>query len=159
MALLFLLPSDIFILVKMGNSTLGQNDSGNIKCVQSLNLSFIVFSQISFFCGMDPECNIFGSKEGLELAKSNVEKYYAVVGVLEKWQETLQVLEEYVPMFFRNVRKVHKDNLREMVKNANTIKPKIPQAIKDKVAKNFTAEIDFYEFCKQRLYKQYLAIK
>ena len=51
---------------------------------------------------MEPECEIFGSRQALEIAKRNVEKYYAVVGVLEKMQESLEVLENYVPAFFKN---------------------------------------------------------
>ncbi len=34
-------------------------------------------------------------------AKENVEKHYAVVGVLEELNKTLTVLEHYVPRFFK----------------------------------------------------------
>ena len=52
---------------------------------------------------MEPECDEFGSREGLNIAKANVEKYFAVVGVLEEWQKSLIVMENYVPYFFTNV--------------------------------------------------------
>ena len=32
------------------------------------------------------------------------------------------------------------------------------QATKDIVRKNFTRELEFFDFCKQRLHKQYLAL-
>ncbi len=37
-------------------------------------------------------------------------------------------------------------------------KPKVPEETKDIVRKNFTREMEFYDFCKQRLHKQYLAL-
>ena len=36
----------------------------------------------------------------MQKAKRNVEKYYAVVGVLEEMNKTLTVLEHYIPRFF-----------------------------------------------------------
>merc|ERR1712008_62529 len=116
------------------------------------------FSQISFFCGMKPECDIFGSEDGLKLAKSNVEKYYSVVGILEKWNESLQVMEHYIPRFFKNAGKTYKDYMKDKPRNKNNIKQKVSKEIKNQIGVNFTVEIEFYEFCKQRFYKQYLAI-
>ena len=107
---------------------------------------------------MDPECDIFGSPKALEITKSNVERYYAVVGVLEKWQDTLKVLEHYVPLFFKDVRKVYKTMLKEQPVNQNTHKPKTPLAIKERIKVNFTTEIEFFNFCKQRLQRQLLTI-
>ncbi|XP_034658973.1 heparan sulfate 2-O-sulfotransferase pipe-like [Drosophila subobscura] len=39
------------------------------------------------------------------------------------------------------------------------MKPHISQDIIDMVRRNFTREIEFYQFCRQRLHKQYLALK
>ena len=36
----------------------------------------------------------------LETAKANVVQHYAVVGVLEMWDETLEVMENTLPFFF-----------------------------------------------------------
>ena len=41
--------------------------------------------------------------------------------------------------------------------NRNIYKPPVSQHVKNILRKNFTNEIDFYEFCKQRLHKQYVA--
>ena len=57
--------------------------------------------QISFYCGHEPECDEFGSEAALSIAKRNVEKYFAVVGVLELLDLSLEVLENYVPRFFQ----------------------------------------------------------
>lgn len=40
-------------------------------------------------------------------AKSNVERYYPVVGVLEELHKTLEVLEKKIPYFFKGVRKIY----------------------------------------------------
>ena len=40
-------------------------------------------------------------------AKENVEKHYAVVGVLEEFNKTLTVLEHYVPRFFKGAKDVY----------------------------------------------------
>ena len=74
-------------------------------------------------------------------------------------QESLEVLENYVPAFFKNARVVYKKMLKELHINQNKIKPNIPKYIKNQIRSNFTMEMEFYEFCKQRLYKQYLSIK
>lgn len=116
-------------------------------------------SQIAFFCGSELICDVFGSREALELAKSNVEKYYSVVGVLELWNETLETLEHYIPFFFKDAAKAYREIIGNKIVNKNETKPKVPKFIKDAIAKNFTVEMEFFEFCKQRLYKQYLAIK
>ena len=41
------------------------------------------------------------------MAKENVEKHYAVVGVLEELNKTLTVLEHYVPRFFKGAKDVY----------------------------------------------------
>ena len=117
------------------------------------------YSQIAFFCGNDMLCDKFESQEALTMAKENVEKYYAVVGVLEQLDKSLEVLENYVPRYFANARKTHNSMyIQWRHRNKNIYKPKTPKYIKEALKANFTAEYEFYEFCKQRLEKQYLAI-
>lgn len=43
--------------------------------------------------------------------------------------------------------------------NKNAFKPPVSEEVKDIVRRNFTKEIDFYQFCKQRLYNQYHALR
>ena len=49
-------------------------------------------------------------------AKENVEKHYAVVGVLEELNKTLTVLEHYVPRFFKGAKDVYwsKNNILKL---------------------------------------------
>lgn len=50
---------------------------------------------------------------------------------------------------------VHNDKITN--RNKNKRKPKVDPDVKEMIRKNFTHEYEFYYFCKQRLYKQYLA--
>ena len=117
-------------------------------------------SQIAFFCGMKPECRIFGSMDALQLAKKNVEMYYAVVGVLEEMKKSLVVFEKFIPKFLSKSSTVYKammDADGEKV-NVNIFKPShLPELLSNRLMRNFTLEMDFYRFCKARLHKQYIS--
>ena len=111
-------------------------------------------------------------------AMENVEKHYAVVGVLEDLNKTLTVLEHYIPRFFKGAKDVYyskcvnlaenicntfsvfsSDQIQKFSKiNRNIYKPPVSEEVKMTVRQNFTREIEFFEFCKQRLHKQYLAL-
>lgn len=55
---------------------------------------------------------------------------------------------------------IHSDEDNNFNKiNKNSFKPPVSEEIKEIVRRNFTREIEFYQFCKQRLHKQYLALK
>ncbi|XP_017137592.1 heparan sulfate 2-O-sulfotransferase pipe-like isoform X2 [Drosophila miranda] len=116
--------------------------------------------QTLFFCGHDEfKCTPFNSRLALQIAKLNVEREYAVVGTWEHTNETLAVLEAYVPRYFADASKMYYSGLHEEKQNDNPMKPHISQEILDMVRRNFTREIEFYQFCRQRLHKQYLALK
>ncbi|XP_037075920.1 heparan sulfate 2-O-sulfotransferase pipe-like [Pollicipes pollicipes] len=111
-----------------------------------------------FFCGMDEDCSAFNSEVAMQKAKRNVEKYYAVVGVLEEMNKTLAVLEHYIPRFFAGAAEIYHEEKKLSKVNKNGYKPPVSEYVKDIVRKNFTHEIEFYEFCRQRLHQQYLAL-
>lgn len=52
-------------------------------------------------------CRGFNTQYALQKAKENVERNYAVVGVLEDINTTLTVLEHYVPKFFKGAKEVY----------------------------------------------------
>ena len=56
---------------------------------------------------MKDECEEFESKSALKIAKNNVEKYFAVVGILEKWQESLKLFEHFVPAYFKSAKQIY----------------------------------------------------
>jgi len=88
-----------------------------------------------------------------------VEKHYAVVGVLEELNKTLTVLEHYVPRYFKGAFDVYWNEVSIFSKiNRNIYKPPVAEETKIIVRKNFTRELEFFDFCKQRLHKQYMAL-
>ncbi|KAF2901601.1 hypothetical protein ILUMI_04588 [Ignelater luminosus] len=116
--------------------------------------------QSMFFCGHDEACTPFNTQGALQKAKMAVEQHYAVVGVLEDLNSTLTVLEHYVPRFFKGAFEVYWDEIsRYNTINRNTFKPPVSEEVKEIVRRNFTKEIEFYQFCKQRLHKQLFALR
>lgn len=43
--------------------------------------------------------------------------------------------------------------------NRNSFKPQVSDEVKKMLRQNFSREIEFYEFCKDRLNKQYRALR
>merc|ERR1719320_1981057 len=85
--------------------------------------------------------------------------YNELQGVLEELNKTLTVLEHYVPRFFKGAKDVYWNEVQIFSKiNRNIYKPPVAEATKEIVRKNFTRELEFFDFCKQRLHKQYLAL-
>ena len=119
-------------------------------------------SQIAVFCGSKQNCSQFGSKEALNEAKRNVEKYYAVVGITEEMEKTMVVFEKFIPKYFKNALPFYHDLMRatnNQGRNRNIFRPaRIPQYIINQLMTNFSLEIDFYTFCKARLNKQYMSL-
>lgn len=132
-----------------------------------------------FFCGHHEDCTPFNTEGALERAKRAVEEQYAVVGVLEDLNTTLTVFEHYIPRFFQGSSEVYWGNYKNSQQkpsilkflifideirkyntiNRNLFKPPVSEDVKNVVRQNFTKEIEFYQFCKQRLHKQYIALK
>lgn len=116
--------------------------------------------QSMFFCGHDYACTPFNTEGALQKAKRAVEQHYAVVGVLEDLNSTLTVLEHYIPRFFTSASDIYWNEITKFNKiNRNAFKPPVSEEVKDIVRANFTKEIEFYQFCRQRLHQQLLALK
>ena len=98
----------------------------------------------------------------LNKAKTIVEEKYSVIGILEDLESTFSVLQAYVPKFFRNAKEIFKDNESNLTlthTNKNPIKKPINNQTRTFLEKKFSVEIEFYEFCKQRLYNQLKTVK
>ena len=97
------------------------------------------------------------SRQVLDKAKEIVEKTYSVVGVLEDLDSTFKALEAFVPKFFRNARELFNENIHNLTlthANQNPFKKPMKNETRDFLQSKFSVEIEFYEFCKQRLYNQ-----
>ncbi|XP_075160222.1 uronyl 2-sulfotransferase homolog pip-like [Haematobia irritans] len=102
----------------------------------------------------------FNSPIATQIAKQNIEREYAVVGSWEDTNITLTVLEHYIPRFFRGATQLYySDKSGKFKKNATPHNTNLEPEVEAKLKMQFSHEIELYNFCKQRLYKQYIAIK
>ena len=60
-------------------------------------------SQISYFCGHHPDCDVYESDALFQRALTNFEKRFVVAGVLENFNQSIQVLEHYLPRYFKGL--------------------------------------------------------
>ena len=114
-------------------------------------------SQIVYFCGHLPVCKKFNNKQAFIIAKNNVEKYYSVIGITEEMNKTLKVMENLLPQFFGGILQMYQNDKSRVLENH--LKPAISEEIKLLLKSNFTFEIQFYEFCKERLERQLTSLK
>ena len=121
------------------------------------NFKFDARSQMMFFCGNTPQCALFNSKKVLNRAKETVETAYSVVGILEELDSTFLALQKYLPKFFRNAKELYDENLHNLTlthTNKNPYKKALKAETRALLEARFQVEIEFYEFCRQRLHKQ-----
>ncbi len=113
-------------------------------------------TQYNLFCGHDEWCLDKNNVDALAEAKSNVERFYSVVGLTEDFEKTFLVLEQYLPRFFKGSTRLYRKEYANLKVNVNQYDP-ILQATKSKFSKlpQIIREIDFYDFVSQRLEQQY----
>lgn len=122
----------------------------------SNQLNLITNNDYFFLCATF--CRPFNTQRALEKSKRVVENDYAVVGILEDLNTTLTVFEKYIPRFFAGAREIYFNEIKHFNKiNKNNFKPPVTEDVKNIVRRNFTREIEFFKFCKQRLHRQFLA--
>nr|CAH7715120.1 unnamed protein product [Callosobruchus chinensis] len=88
----------------------------------------------------------------LQTAKSNVEKYYTVVGVLEKLNDTMDVMERKIPYFFKGAKKLYDQELLGISRNKYV--PKVSDVIRKRLSESLAKELEFYDWIKARLHLQ-----
>ena len=100
---------------------------------------------ISYFCGYDQGC------DALQRAKLAVETRYSVV---EKREESLEVMEAYLPLWFRNAR--YQDSILKLGKlgTLSNPHPKPSPLVVAELKVRLKLDFEFYEFVKQRLERQ-----
>jgi len=102
--------------------------------------------QMRYFCDA---CDGLSDKEMMLAAMVTVEKEYAVVGVLEMFQASLTVFQNYLPEWFNGAEASFASVTRNFY-NHNphaTVSNKTRQILREKL--NF--DLEFYNFVKQRL--------
>ena len=72
--------------------------------------------------------------------------------------DTLKVLDSFVPAYFNGALQTYNEKMGNKI-NQNIHKPKVSNEIKKLVKANMTLEFEFYNFCRQRLFRQSIAIR
>ena len=102
------------------------------------------------------KCFQFNNIEALEEAKKNVEMFYPVVGITEDMTKTLKVLEAKMPEMFAGASAEYFNNTNiKAFRHNNPFKLPVSKEVRDILVEKFKHEIEFYQFCKQRLEIQY----
>ncbi|CAF0763172.1 unnamed protein product [Didymodactylos carnosus] len=131
-----------------------ETENEPFKCI---TLEYGVTSAIPFFCGQNHLCS---SNENLswavEKAKSNIDKYYTVVGLTENIEQLLFILEKLLPNYFRNISLVYIKKRRPHInfsprKWRKELKPNTHLILKDLLK----FEYDLYNYIKKRFHEQY----
>ena len=127
-----------------------------------------------YFCGHNRFCNKYGSQKALQQAKSHIEQWYPVVGILEMHKETYEVMENEMPHFFKGLSKLGRwelivdfisKNAKIIISASGTVKNK--GILRQEISKEATIvlkgrlveEYELYNFAQQRLQKQYKKIQ
>lgn len=106
---------------------------------------------IPYFCGHDPRCQMIDHKWALSQAKRNIEKYYAVVGILEDLKSSISAFEHVIPHFFKGMFKEYEESEKK-VRNRNPKRKPVSPAVREMIKRNISTEFELYEFVKKRLY-------
>ena len=114
-------------------------------------------SQLAFFCGHESFCDIFESDALFSQAVRNFHRHFPVVGVTEYYNQSVQVLEAYLPRYFQGAFGVVQKTA--ISTNQNTFKPPVSAKIRSILARNMSKEIEFFHLAKQRLIKQYKSLQ
>ncbi|KAK8378929.1 hypothetical protein O3P69_009572 [Scylla paramamosain] len=110
---------------------------------------------IPYFCGHEDFCRELNNEAALSLAKRRVEAWYPVVGVLEKVNATLAVLQHHLPHYFAGVLDLYHNDLLAPHYNRNQQRPPTSPEVEAALKTNLSLEYDFYNYLKQRLGKQF----
>ena len=120
-----------------------------------------VRSFLSFFCGHEPMCNDAGrppsSDAAIALAKSNVERHYLILGLLEYFHSSLELFEYIAPdvfgglshqyMKFGSKIRAHRTSRKFRHTPNETTYATLRQLLRP--------EYELYEFIRQRFINQY----
>nr|XP_031832382.1 uronyl 2-sulfotransferase-like isoform X1 [Nomia melanderi] len=110
---------------------------------------------IPSFCGQDPRCAEINNKWALRRAKANIIEWYPVVGILDCMEQSISVLEQKFPYFFRGVRQIYK-KIRSKKKHISDMSLSLVPRERDNFLKHFGDEIELYRWLKFRLFNETL---
>ena len=124
------------------------------ECVSGSN------SYLNWLCGDQKACGKI-SVSKMSKAKWNVEHNYQVVGLLERIEDTLKLLEVQMPEFFKGALEIYKTEALKKVSNASkSINPgddTVPKDVRDKITdKKLKYEMMVYQHA-EKIFDQKMA--
>lgn len=122
--------------------------SENFQCVDDKYLLLI----LPFFCGHDEIC-LTPSKASVEKAKSNVVKYFPVVGYVENLQHFFQLSEAIWPQYFKQASYLYSSRPFKAHKTTQRLESGVRS--KQLLAARIPYEYEFYNWIKQRFHCMY----
>ena len=129
-----------------------------------LTRSYGIGSMISFFCGQAPLCDDTkqrpNSSAALALAKANIERFYAFVGLLEYVESSLELLEHVYPPLFTGITDIYRNRIkgRRMKVTPDKHRAGISNETRAVLLQLLKPEYELYEFVRQRFVNQYRKI-
>nr|XP_027236853.1 heparan sulfate 2-O-sulfotransferase hst-2-like [Penaeus vannamei] len=105
--------------------------------------------QLTYFCGHDIFCSIIGNRKALQVAKQVVETAYVAVGLMERYKDTLLVLQHVLPGFFSKATAI-----KYAKWNVQKKKPVTSNATLAALEYWMKEELEFYDFVRQRFFVQ-----
>ena len=126
--------------------------------VKIYTVVFLIRSELllSYFCGYGPGCSDPKSVSSLQKAKAAVEQQYSVVGLSERRNVSLAVMEAFLPSWFSQATSMEeeKGSKREMVNSH----PEPGGQTRTELMRRLELDYNFYYFCLQRLEMQWKII-
>ena len=138
------------------------------ECVWSRNptvcltKSYGVNSMIAYFCGQSSICNDQNirttSRAALSLAKSNIERFYIYIGLLEYMKNSLELLEHIQPGIFIGITTLYmtKFNGTRVYATQPKYNRKISNSTAAVLRRLLKPEYELYEFVRKRFMYQYM---
>ena len=116
---------------------------------------------IAFFCGQSSVCHGKQTRSmmnaAVSLAKSNIERFYLWVGVLEYLESSLELLESIAPNIFHGITTLYREKMKGVHKNVtpgkyrNLISNKTRAILRERLE----PEYELYEFVRMRFINHY----
>lgn len=104
---------------------------------------------IPFFCGNDAWCRK-RDRKALEAAKKNISGKYLFVGVLEDIENSLKLLELYLPNFFSGMSEILDKISKKLKTGSVTLNKKDDsEEVKKYLGDRLVLELELYEFVRQ----------
>ncbi|EUB58595.1 Heparin sulfate O-sulfotransferase [Echinococcus granulosus] len=124
----------------------------------------LLWVQIPFFCGNAAYCNIPGNPEALQTAKRRLVEEYLLVGVLEYFNEFMELLAYLIPDYLAGIEQTKDVKIGDQpLWHLRKTRSKAP--VQQKVREFFQndtiwrMEDDFYEFAKSEFLSRYQRYK